>query len=93
MRLIFFALWVVLIRSTISNNVPVFGEFDDTFAHAINTCKIKERTTDQGVEELFKKVLPETRLEKCFTACWFERFEVVSSFFNTIIDTFFNKFL
>lgn len=71
-----------IIRSAISNNDTIFDEFDDTFSHAINTCKIKERATDQGVEDLFKKVLPETRMEKCFTACWFERFEVVSAYFS-----------
>lgn len=77
MNLIILASLMWLIRSTISNNDTAFDEFDDTFAHAINTCKIKERATDQGVEDLFRKVLPETRMEKCFTACWFERFEVV----------------
>lgn len=79
MNLIILAL-MPLIRSTISNDDTVFDEFDDTFAHAINTCKIKERATDQGVEDLFRKVLPETGMEKCFTACWFERFEVVSAY-------------
>lgn len=74
-------LFGIIQLSSNAENSTVIDEFDsnfeNTFAYAINTCKIKERATDQDVEKLFQKFLPETKLEKCFTACWFERFQVV----------------
>lgn len=67
------------------------ANFENTFHYAINACKIKERATDQIVENLLDKFLPETKIEKCFVACWFERFQVVS--FCNIVKIALIKFI
>lgn len=51
--------------------------FEQTFTHAISTCKIKERASDSDVENVVNNFLPATMTEKCFVACWLESFHVV----------------
>lgn len=53
-------------------------DFDVTFEHVLNTCKIKERIDQEDIETVFDNTLPTTQTEKCFVACWLEQFHVVS---------------
>lgn len=53
-------------------------DFDVTFEHVMNTCKIKERIDQEDIETVFDNTLPTTQTEKCFVACWLEQFHVVS---------------
>lgn len=54
-------------------------DFDVTFEHVLNTCKIKERIDQEDIKTVFDNILPTTQKEKCFIACWLEQFHVVSS--------------
>lgn len=53
------------------------SNYEKVFAHVINTCKIKERASDNDVENVVSNFLPTTMTEKCFVACWLESFHVV----------------
>lgn len=43
-----------------------------------NTCKIKERAIDEDVQYLLEKIVPETKTQKCFAACWMEKLQIVN---------------
>lgn len=51
--------------------------FEEVFEHVVNTCKIKERASDDDVETVINGNLPTTMVQKCFVACWLESFQVV----------------
>lgn len=53
------------------------SNFEEVFKHVIDTCKIKERASDNDVENIVSNFLPSTMTEKCFVACWLESFHVV----------------
>lgn len=40
-------------------------------------CKIKERAATDDVQFLLNEIVPETQTQKCFMACWMERFGIV----------------
>lgn len=46
-------------------------------SHLEVACKINERASDDDVQYLLDKIIPETKVQKCFVACWLERLNIV----------------
>lgn len=49
------------------------------FPNLETACKINARASDEDVQYVLDNIVPETRVQKCFVACWMERLQIVQS--------------
>lgn len=54
------------------------SNFDEIFEYVMETCMIQARADRKDVQYIFTHVLPKSKTQKCFVACWLELFQVVS---------------
>lgn len=55
---------------------------ENIIPHLETACKLNELASDDDVQYLLDNVIPETKAQKCFVACWLERLKIVG--INTI---------
>lgn len=54
-----------------------FTDLATIIPNLLTACTINARASDEDVQFVLANVVPETRVQKCFVACWMERLQIV----------------
>lgn len=58
-------------------NIETYTPIEELIRNLEITCKINERANDDDVHHLIETIIPETKTQKCFAACWMEKLQIV----------------